>query len=84
MSGCSFGKPFGTAPYPLPAGRKGHRYSMQASHMFHDLGTYLRNEEILQAFWRHTRQILDQYIRLVSDLLLLAVDPRIRLQGDSR
>lgn len=57
------GQPFGTAPYPLPPGLKGHRYSMQCSLAFHELGTALGDAQILAASRRHTRQILDHYAR---------------------
>jgi N-acylglucosamine 2-epimerase len=57
------GKPFGTAPYPLPLGMKGHRYSMQCSLAFHELGSALGDAQILEASRRHTRQILDHYAR---------------------
>lgn len=57
------GRPFGTAPYPLPPGMKAHRYSMQCSLAFHELGMALGDEEILAASRAHTRQILDHYAR---------------------
>jgi len=57
------GRPFGTAPYPLPAGMKAHRYSMQCSLVFHELGTLAEDPEIRDAAWRHTRQILDHFVR---------------------
>ena len=57
------GKPFGTAPYPLPAGMKAHRYSMQCSLMFHELGTQLGREDILDSAADHSRQIMEHYLR---------------------
>lgn len=64
------GKPFGTAPYPLPDGMKGHRYAMQCSLMFHELGVFLENEEILGAALRYTHQILNEYVRPEHEALV--------------
>jgi N-acylglucosamine 2-epimerase len=57
------GRPFGTAPYPLPAGMRAHRYAMQCSLAYHELGCLLGSEEVLAAAWGETRAIMDVFVR---------------------
>lgn len=57
------GKPFGTAPYPLPVGMKAHRYSMQCSLMFHELGSPLGLPDILESAADHSRQVMEHFVR---------------------
>jgi N-acylglucosamine 2-epimerase len=57
------GRPFGTAPYPLPTGMKAHRYSMQCSLMYHELATLTGDEAIRERSRCHSHQILHHFLR---------------------
>ncbi|HEY63650.1 MAG TPA: hypothetical protein G4O02_03665 [Caldilineae bacterium] len=69
-----------TDPYPLPEGVKAHAVSMLFSLVFHELGRYLDNREILEAglhhahevmtaFLRPDRRLLFEYVRLDNSLI---------------
>lgn len=57
------GRPFGTAPYLLPEGLRAHRYAMQCSLAYHELGCLLGSGEVLAAAWGETRAIMDVFVR---------------------
>ncbi len=50
-----------TAPYVVPAGVKAHGVSMIFSSVFYELGRFLGDEEIMEAGYDHTLQVMDHF-----------------------
>jgi N-acylglucosamine 2-epimerase len=51
-----------TAPLPIPAGAKAHGISMIFSLVFHALGCYLNDPEIINAGLEHANQVMTVYL----------------------
>ena len=52
-----------TAPYVVPEGAKAHGVSMIFSSVFYELGSFLGDEEIMQAGYDHALQVMDDFRR---------------------
>lgn len=59
-----------TAPYKVPRGGKAHGVSMIFSNVFHQLGSYLDDDDILDAGYAHTLQVMDEFRRPGQQCLL--------------
>jgi N-acylglucosamine 2-epimerase len=60
---------YGTEPYALPPGLKAHAVSMIFALVFHELGQYTGDGEIVQAGLAHAREVMDIYLRTERCLL---------------
>jgi len=65
-----------TTPYPIPEGTKAQRVAMQFSLAFHELGAFLKDDEIIEQGLRLTRDVLENFRRpeLETVLEYIALD----------
>ena len=59
-----------TAPYVVPEGAKAHGVSMIFSTVFYEFGKLLGDEDIMNAGYEHTLQVMDDFLKLDRECLL--------------